>query len=305
MKKVLCTLAIALMVTPAFAQPTLDGSISGDGYNLAATQSTQTQFGDNGSELNAAWAQIDSGVLYLTLTGNLENNFNKLNIFIDSGLGGQTTLQADANNGGNNPENDNWANQHNGFTFDSNFDANYMIIVRNGNFGGDRFDIDFATVGGGLGAFETASDVFGGSLTGSNANALPGAGIGVAFDNSNGAGIAGGTGAADPNAAEDVLTGIELAIPLSSIGNPSISDLRISPMVNGSNHDFLSNQILSGFQPPQGNLGGDGAGNFTGSVQGINLNNFAGNQWFNIPEPATLALAGLALCGMLSTRRRD
>ena len=301
---VIATSTAALLASVGSAQAvTLDGSIAGDGYGAAAAvQTVETQFGDNSSELDAAYMQESGGVLYVTLTGQVEANFNKLNIFIDSVAGGENVLTADANNGGNNPENDGWANAHNGFTFDSGFAADYMIIVRNGNFGGDRLDIDFATVGGGLGAFEAASDVFGGSLTGVNAAALPIAGIGVGYDNSNAAGILGGTAAADPVAAAAVQTGLELAIPMAAIGNPNLADIKISAMVNGSNHDFLSNQILGGFPAPQGNLGGDGAGNWTGNVSGIDLNQFAGNQYFQIPEPASMALLGLG--GLAMLRRR-
>jgi PEP-CTERM motif len=293
--------AVALLATAGTTQAvTLDGSIAGDGYGSAvAVQTVQTNFGDNFSELDAAYAQVSGGVLYLTLTGNLESNFNKLNVFIDSVAGGENVLTKDANNGGTNPENDNWANKHGGMTFDSGFAADYMVIMRNG---GTQFDIDFATVTGGLGAFEATGDAFAGSTTGSNATALPIAGIGVAFDNSNVAGILGGTGAANAANAQAVLTGIELAIPLAAIGNPNLADIKVSAMVNGSNHDFLSNQILGGLPAGTDNLGGDGAGNFTGDLAGIDLNNFAGNQYFAIPEPASMALLGLG--GLAMLRRR-
>jgi hypothetical protein len=77
-------------------------------------------------------------------------------------------------------------------------------------------------------------------------------------------------------------------------------------MINGSQHDFLSNQLLGGLPAPQGNLGGDGSGGFTGSLSGINLNNFAGDQFFTVvvPEPSTYALVGLGLGALLAFRRR-
>jgi hypothetical protein len=155
------------------------------------------------------------------------------------------------------------------------------------------------------GAFSAASDIFGGTLTGINPSAT--AGIGVGYDNSNVAGILGGTGAADPVAATAVTTGLELVIPLSAIGSPGFGDtIMISAHINGSNHDFLSNQSLGGFAPPQGNLGGDGAGNFTGDLSLINLNAFGGGQYFaiSVPEPSTFTLAGLGAAALMAFRRR-
>ncbi len=310
MRLLLSTFAFAFAAAPAAAAPILDGTRDAS-YSVRSVQTVETLFGDanpnGGSELDAAYAQIEGGTLYLMLTGNLENNFNKLDIFIDSVAGGENVLTNDANNGGNNPTNDGWAAKYAGFTFDSGFDADYMLILRNGNFGGDRFDVDFAVIGGGANAFEVATDVFGGSLTGSNANALPVAGIGVAFNRSNTAGVTGGSGAAVQVAAAAVMTGIELAIPLSALGNPSAEDVLISAMINGSNHDYLSNQFLGGLMPPQGNLGGDGNGAFNGTVGQINLQSgsyASGNQFFSVaaasavPEPSTMALIGLGLVGM-------
>lgn len=285
--------AVCTLTAMATSAPVLDGVRDGSYGAAVAVQSVETGFGDNFSELNAAYATVEGGTLYLLLAGNLENNFNKLNIFIDSQAGGQNVLQNDGNFGGNNPENDGWAGKHAGMTFDTGFEADFLLTLRNGNFGGDRFDIDHAVIGGGLGNFLTAGNIFGGSTTGSNASALPN-GIGVAFDNSNVAGILGGTGAANLAAALAVTTGIELAIPLSTIGNP-VGAFKISAMINGSNHDYLSNQFLGGLPAGTGNLGGDGAGSFTGTLSGINLNQFAGDQFFMVPEPGSLAMLALLI----------
>jgi hypothetical protein len=117
-----------------------------------------------------------------------------------------------------------------------------------------------------------------------------------------------GCEAADQLAAAAVQTGIELAIPLSAIGNPDPQDIKISAMINGSNHDYLSNQFLGGLAPPQGNLGGDAVGGFTGTGGGIDLNaSYAdGEQYFYVvPEPATLVLFGLTLAGVACGRRRS
>jgi len=272
----------------------VDGSIAGDGYGPArAVQTVQTQFGDNQSELDAAYAKVEGGKLFLTLTGNLEANFNKLNIFIDSQAGGQNTIDA-----GNNPNNDNWAAKHDGLTFDEGFAPDYLLILRHGN-GGTQFDVDWTMIGGGAADGGRVGTFDGTNSTGNFSTDINGHVIDmqVAINNSNSAGVAGGTAVADQAAALAVTTGIELSIDLADIGNPA-GALSISAMVNGSNHDFLSNQFLGGLEPPQGNLGNDGSGGLTS----IDLNNFAGDQFFVVPEPATLGL--MALGGAVWLRRR-
>lgn len=298
MKNTVTSLAGLLLLSQAQGAIILDGSRDAEYGGAQATQSVQTNFGDNFSELNAGYASISDGNLNLLLTGNLENNFNKLNIFIDSVSGGQNVI------GGTNPSNDGWAATHGGFTFDNGFSADYMFIARNGNGGGDRFDLDLGTIG----TLTSVSygDIFGGSLTGTALD-LGATGLGVGFDNSNVAGIGGGTAAANATAANAVTTGLELVIPLSLIGNPT-GDIRVSAMVNGSNHNFLSNQILGGLASPQDNLGGDGMGTFTGTVSDINLNNFSGDQFFTVsnsgvPEPSAALLAGLGILCLIRRKR--
>jgi hypothetical protein len=286
-------LAFGLCTSAAIAGPIVDGSILGDAYGAArSVQTVQTQFGDNLSELDAAYATIDGGRLFLALTGNIENNFNKLEIFIDSKAGGENTFTGVPGNDG--------TGVMTGLTFDAGFDADYHVIARRGSFGGDKFDLDIAELG--TANFSAYSDIFGGVYEGSGttgtgpANAFP---IDVGYDNSNLAGIMGGTAAADQAAALAVQTGFEISIDLADLGSP-VGAFKVMAFVNGSNHDFASNQFLGGLAPPQGNLGGDGFGNYTGVVN-FDLNNFTGNQFFIVPEPASFALLGI---GVLALRRR-
>ena len=114
--------------------------------------------------------------------------------------------------------------------------------------------------------------------------------IGVGYDNSNVAGIGGGTAAANQAAALAVLTGLELSIDLSDLG--ATGDIRVMVGQNGGGHDYWSNQFLGGLPAPQGNLGGDEMGNFTGEGA-IDMTHFAGDQFFTVvavPEPSTIML---------------
>jgi len=83
-----------------------------------------------GSELDGVYAGVDGtdGFLYLLFTGNIESNFNKFNIFVDSMEGGQNTLRddnVDISFGG--------LNGMAGLTFDTDFTPDYWVNVNTGD----------------------------------------------------------------------------------------------------------------------------------------------------------------------------
>src|SRR4051812_6887501 len=90
------------------AQPAIDGKASvSDGYGATlSTQNTNTQFGNavngdpinggGGSEIDQVFARVANGRLYVVVAGNLEPNFNKLEVFVDSKAGGVNTIDGSA-----------------------------------------------------------------------------------------------------------------------------------------------------------------------------------------------------------------
>ena len=280
--------AVAALAMATSAQAVVvDGSLTGDGYGAArAVQTNETSFGDNQSELNAGYGFIDAGKLHLFISGQVEANFNKLEIFIDAAAGGQSIFSSAGNDGAGNMD---------GMVFDNGFTPETHIIVRNGNDGADKFDLDFANL---LTAAVTAQQsIFGASLTGSGtvaAGPATASAIEVGYDNSNVAGV-GGNGGTDPADTADALavtTGLELVIDLADLGYVG-GDIRVSAIVNNGGHDFASNQVLGGLPVVSGHLAG---------LSGVDFSGIAGDQFFVIPEPASMALLGLG--GLAMLRRR-
>ncbi len=307
----------------------VDGSIAGDNYGTPlAIQTVQTDFGDNngvdkGSELNAAYARTTSKKLSLALTGNLEDNFNKLVIFFDSRPGGQNVLDTDTANFGTNPVIDPspFPSDPGMFakmssvpgletTFDAGFFADFVLIVRHGFTGSEnRMDVDYGVLAGSssqyLGVLDPTAETSG--TTGTGANTAP---IEVGFDNSNVDGIEAGTGAASESAATSVTTGIELEIDLEDLGLPAVGDeIKITAFINNSDHDFVSNQFLGGLPAGTGNLGSDGTGFFFSGETSFDLSEIPGDQFFTVtvvPEPSAFLFGSLVAtsCCLFSRRPR-
>ncbi|MBC7834140.1 MAG: hypothetical protein H7Y88_03450 [Phycisphaerales bacterium] len=290
-------IAVCGLAAAANAQ-VVDGTAEGLYGAPLAVQNVQTQFGDanigqlgfaNGSELDAAYGFISAGNLHLVLAGNLESNFNKIEIFFDSVAGGQNQLRGDNPdvdfNGLNRMGND---GSGNGLRFDTGFEADRYLTITNGDIGGGTYQMfaNFAEVlsaGGGAGMFLGGASHTPAQVIGPN-------GIIISMNNSNVAGVDGGTG---PASGLGVFTGVELVIPLSALGDPS-GEIRISAFINGGGHDFLANQVLGGLGAGTGNLG---------EPRNVDFSAIAGDQFFTvIPAPGAVGLLGLA--GLAAARRR-
>jgi hypothetical protein len=133
-------------------QIAVDGTRAGDDsfYGPAlSVQNTNTGFGNatngdsryanSGSEIDQVFGAVEGDRLYVLVTGNLESNFNKLEVFIDSAPGGVNQL-----NGANLPtgvdpfccgSNPNVAalQKMNGLRFDAGFEADHYLTFSNGN----------------------------------------------------------------------------------------------------------------------------------------------------------------------------
>src|SRR5687767_9446700 len=140
MKRFLLLAAFIFSAAIEASAITVDGTRDPDYGPAIVVQAVDTQFGDanpptslGGSELDAAYAKIEGGRLYLMLTGNHEPNFNKLEVYIDSVAGGENVFSAT-------PQYDFmtrpgfWNSQHLGdFTFDAGFTADYHLYSRWGS----------------------------------------------------------------------------------------------------------------------------------------------------------------------------
>ena len=312
---------------PAAAQsPTVDGQLDAAFYGAPlAVQDTPTAFGNatnghhrfavQGSELDAAYARVSDGYLYLFIAGNLETfgngiqwsagNLNKLEIFVDAVPGGQNSLRGDNADvdggalscmGHLDPAND-------GLKFDAGFEADFYLTFSNRTetipfydppqievWRGNLFYATLPTGGGGtartLGVAQDPTPTsFTPTFTFTN-------GVQLGFDNSNVGGVW-GTGHAsesDTSLATHLTTGLELAIPVelfADAGGALNDTIRITAFVNDVNHRTLSNQVLGPIGQPSGGYG---------NLNDPRLFNFAefyspGDQFFAVANPYPSARA--------------
>src|ERR1051325_660297 len=208
----------------------------------------------DGSELDAAYGVISNGTLFLVISGNIDSGgtgnvdavqFDKLHVFFMTGPGGDHTLGTNYNgaadfgrlnrmgiNGGG-------INANAGLTFDTGFAPNYWIGATVGGAGTNpTFYVNYEVVqANGFGAFL-------GSSAPSNTMVSSFGGILAALNNSNIAGVPGDPNGCVTNTGQaSVRSGVELSIPLPTIGSPT-GKVTMCAFITDDAFDLMYNQVL-------------------------------------------------------------
>jgi hypothetical protein len=283
MKSLAMVSLVAGIASNAFGQIVVDGVLDADYGNPKAVQVNATGFGNgtdgvtgytNGSELDGAWIKVDvdGGNLFIFLSGNLETNFNKLEVFIDCVAGaGQNALRSDnpdVDFNGLNAMGEDTANAFPGLRFDEGFAPDFFVTTTIGGYdattglGLTQYAniAQILTDGGGVGAY-IGSGPFTDAIAGSNLIDDTVYGCQLSINNSNVDGVSGDS--ANPGSGCGVTTGMEIKIPLANLGW-SEGPVRVCAFINGQGHDYASNQVLGTLPAGTGNLGGNGTGGWNG-----------------------------------------
>lgn len=85
------------------------------------------------------------------------------------------------------------------------------------------------------------------------------------------------------------MTGVKLRIPYAALGGIPVNGVGVFAFINGSGHDFVSNQVIGGLN------GGDDPGNPTN----VNFANTNARAVVMIPKAGTGVLALLPLLGVV------
>jgi hypothetical protein len=302
MKQSLLLAAMLLTWATTASAITVDGTVDAEYGSALAIQDTPTGFGNNFSELNAAFALLDeSGNLSLMLTGNLETNGNALVIFIDSRAGGAVAETVGAGFGRigsvGGARTDDWGNDTDGSPGISPTPGGGSILDPTFN---PDFSIEINASGGGPGYFTNvidmtvpnepdderdifigANDLNAAATTGTynrpdlDVSKGHGGTVTHAFNNTNTAGVTD----SDASGALTATTGYEATFSSTFLANDG-QPIRIMAFITNDNGGFLANQFL-------GENGLDGAGNLAGAEPGAPLFDaqiFPDNQFFTIPD---------------------
>jgi hypothetical protein len=359
MKKMMAMSAciVATLAGQAIAQPVIDGTRDASYGTALFLQTQPTQFGNstlgdpdlaNGSEINAVYGLVQNGKLYLFIAGNIETNFNKIDLFFDVQAGGQSPLRDDnvdidfggLNRMGAGPVGDPPV-QAPGLTFDAGFEADYWLGLTAGNNPVDLFanaavlrtngpiknvnffPLDYGSYDGGL---KSATPVvpfdgpqldpqsgfaaaifaqYGPRTAGASVQANPTSPVGTpdliryALNNSNAAGVTAAPDCNVPFTNEDpaaVTTGAEIEIDLAELGWDGVSPIRVAGFVNGSDHGFVSNQVIGGIPNSVNcNFGGN-----VGEVRNADFSQIPGDQFVTIPASAPSCYPDCDLSGSLN-----
>lgn len=290
---------LKIAAPPALPALPVDGVADAEYGAALALQNVQTSFGDstagqlayaNGSELDAGYGVVVGEKLYLLLAGNLEVNFNKLEIFLDTRSGGQNRLRGDnpaVDGNGLNRMGANGGNA-NGLRFDTGFEADFWIGATLGDAAANyALFLNYAELLTGAG---NSNGYYLGSTSAGSAGTLANGynpfGIKATIDNRNVAGVEGGTNTSWGllylgSSGAGVLTGLELEIPLAALGSPT-GAIQVCAFLNAPGHDYLSNQALDGMfvgyccPHPPANLPS------LGEPRAVDFNAYATRQWFAV-----------------------
>jgi hypothetical protein len=320
--------------------PTIDGQLDAAFYGApVSVQNTPTSYGNatnghvrfavGGSELDAAYARVADGYLYLFIAGNLETkgvgglqwpagNLNKLDIFVDSLPGGQGQGgdfgglrgdNADVDIGAFGSALDSMGHldaENDGLKFDAGFGADFYFTFNNYTEAIQwmsppvveawRGILYYATLPtGGGGTAQTLGVARDSSHQNFTTTTTFTNGVKLGFNNSNTGGVRGtaDANAADASLAASVATGLELAIPIQllSAADGSINEnIRLTAFVNSIDHTNMSNQVLG----PMGQTFG-----FYGNLNDPRRCDFSadwspGDQFFTVANPYPSARALLA-----------
>ena len=307
-------IAASALMCSAFALAGVEYVVDGaaeTGYGSAiVVQGIGTSFGNHlgsspgicdGSELDVAYGFISgdaaTGSLNLVLAGNLQTNFNKINVFVDARAGaGQNALRS------NNPDVD--FNRLNtamgasadgltpGLTFDAGFDADAIMMFTAGGGAPNTMYVSYSqllTDGGGSGGYVGQGNydaLVGAHVMSPKPIGPAGSGweMSAALNNSNIAGVSGGDGGKSSGAG--VTTGIEVKISLAAVNWDGTSPIKVCAFVTNDGHNYASNQVLGGLPVGSGNLGATFGGRPNFAV-------IDGDQFFSVPTVAAPASASV------------